>query len=95
MKISEHEEKQSKIRTTLYLTQKNRERLDLIPRGKKTALMNKAIANALDYLEREENSQKFISMIQQIEPVTADYSSEEMVRLIREGKEQSLLDNKK
>jgi hypothetical protein len=95
MKILDLDAKQTKIRTTLYLTKKNRDRLDLIPRGQKTDLMNRAIADALENLEREENSQKFISMIQEIEPVTTGYSSEAMVRLIREGKEASLLDNKK
>lgn len=86
---------QNKIRTTLYLTQENRARLNRIPRGKKTELMNKAIANALEELEREENSQKFLDMVAQIEPVKAKYSSEKMVRMLREGKEQKLLESKK
>jgi hypothetical protein len=85
---------QGKVRTTLYLTQENRERLDRIPRGQKTALMNKAIANALEELEREENAQKFLNMLAAIQPVKTDYSSEHMVRMLREGKEQELLDNK-
>lgn len=93
--ISTTEVGQSKIRTTLYLTQENRKRLDRIPRGQKTDLMNKAIAKVLEELEREENAQKFIKMLATIEPVKAKYSSEEMVRMLREGKEQELLDNKK
>ncbi|ASF45376.1 hypothetical protein [Methylovulum psychrotolerans] len=85
---------QGKVRTTLYLTQENRERLDRIPRGQKTALMNKAIANALEEIEREENAQKFLKMLATIQPVKTEYSSEQMVRMLREGKEQELLDNK-
>jgi len=85
---------QDKVRTTLYLTQENRARLNRIPRGKKTELMNKAIANALEELEREENSKKFLEMIAEIEPVKPKYSSEEMVRMLREGREQELLDSK-
>lgn len=84
----------NKIRTTLYLTQENKRRLDRIPRGQKTALMNKAIANALIELERQENAQKFLTLIATIQPVKTTYSSEEMVRMLREGKEQDLLDNK-
>ena len=87
--------KQNKIRTTLYLTQENRERLERIPRGLKTDLMNKAIARVLEELEREENAKQFINMIASIEPVKAKYSSEEMVRMLREDQVQTLLDNKK
>lgn len=87
--------KQGKIRTTLYLTQENRERLERIPRGQKTDLMNKAIASILEELEREENAKQFINMISSIEPVKAKYSSEEMVRMLREDQAQTLLDNKK
>lgn len=85
---------QGKIRTTLYLTQENKKRLDRIPRGQKTALMNKAIADVLTELERKENAQKFLTMLATIQPVKTAYSSEEMIRMLREGKEQVLLDNK-
>jgi len=78
---------QGKVRTTLYLTPENKQGLDRIPRGQKTALMNRAIANALKELEKKENGQKFIEMITQIEPVAMDLSSVEIVRQLREGKE--------
>jgi hypothetical protein len=93
--ISTTEAGQSKIRTTLYLTQENRKRLDRIPRGQKTDLMNRAIAKVLEELEKEENASRFLNMVASIKPVKAEYSSEEMVRMIREGKEQQLLDSKK
>jgi len=72
-----------KIRTTLYLTQENKQGLDRIPRGQKTALMNRAIANALKELEQKENNKKFLEMISQLEPVQADLSSEVMVQHLR------------
>ncbi|ASF48557.1 hypothetical protein [Methylovulum psychrotolerans] len=84
---------QGKIRTTLYFTQENRERLDRIPKGQKTALMNKAIANALEEIEWEENAQQFLKMLEAIQPVKTAYSSEQMIRMLREGKEQKLLNN--
>ena len=77
---------QSKIRTTLYLTKENRSRLDLIPKGKRTELMNNAIAKALKDLEAEQNGNKLMEMIASIKPVSTQYSSEEMVRLLREDK---------
>jgi len=78
---------QSKVRTTLYLTPENKQGLDRIPRGQKTALMNRAIANALKELDKKENAKKFIEMIDQIEPVKMDLSSEEIVRHLRADKE--------
>jgi len=76
-----------KVRTTLYLTPENKQGLDRIPRGQKTALMNRAIANALKELDEKENAKKFIEMIDQIEPVKMDLSSEEIVRHLRADKE--------
>ncbi len=78
---------EGKVRTTLYLTPENKQGLDRIPRGQKTVLMNRAIANALRELEKKENAQKFIDMIAQIEPVKMALSSVEMVQQLREGKE--------
>ena len=81
---------QDKVRTTLYLTQENKQGLDRIPRGQKTALMNRAIAHALKELEQKENNKKFLDMISHIEPVKTDQSSDDMVRLLREGKDEPL-----
>ena len=75
---------QDKIRTTLYLTEENREGLSRIPRGQKTALMNRAIAKALKELEQKEHNKKFLDMITDIEPVKADLSSELMTQNLRE-----------
>jgi len=83
-----------KVRTTLYLTLENKQGLDRIPRGQKTALMNRAIANALKELEKKENGKKFIEMITQIEPVKMDLSSEEIVQQLRAGRDTSATVNK-
>lgn len=61
----------------------NKQGLDRIPRGQKTALMNRAIANALKELEQKENNTKFIDMISNIKPVKSDLSSEVMVQQLR------------
>ena len=87
MKNTSNGELQDKVRTTLYLTQENKLGLDRIPRGQKTALMNRAIAHALKELEKKENNIKFIEMISHIDPVTTELSSEVMVQHLREGKE--------
>lgn len=76
---------QGKIRTILYLTQENKKRLDRLPKDQKIALINKAIAIVLEEFEREENAQKFLKMLTTIQPVKTAYSSEEMVRMLREG----------
>jgi len=78
---------QNKVRTTLYLTLENKQGLDRIPRGQKTALMNRAIANALKELDKKENAKQFIEMIDQIEPIKMDLSSEDIVRHLRTDKE--------
>jgi len=78
-----------KIRTTLYLTPENKQGLDKIPRGQKTALMNRAIAAALKELEKKQNSAKFLEMIKAIQPVRSEQSSESMIQHLREKNERS------
>ena len=92
--ITTKETSQTKIRTTLYLTKENKRLLDGIPRGKKTELMNKAIANAFAELEREKNSKNFVEKMAAIQPVVSEYSAVDMVNMLRTGKESQLLDNK-
>jgi len=83
----------AKVRTTLYLTPENKQGLGRIPGGQKTALMNRATANALKELKQKENGQKFIEMITQIKPVNMNSSSDEIVRQLREGKDISSAEN--
>lgn len=54
------QKKEKKIRTTLYLSKENRKKLDMIPKGQKTELMNYAIAKALHEVEREKAKQEII-----------------------------------
>lgn len=82
---------QDKVRATLYLTPENKQGLERIPKGQKTALMNRAIANALKELDQKENNQKFLDMITDIEPVKAELSSDDRVRLLREGKSEEVI----
>lgn len=81
------ETEHAKVRTTLYLTAENKEQLDRIPRGQKTALMNRAIATALRELDRKKNAQVLLEMVAAIEPVSPVLSSEDMVRSLRENKD--------
>lgn len=76
----------NKIRTTVYLTQENKKRLDRLPRAQKTAFINKAIANTFAEREREEAVQNFLNTMATIQPVKTVYSSEKMVRMLRAGK---------
>ena len=55
--------KEEKIRTTLYLTKENRKKLDMIPKGQKTELMNYAIAKVLHELEREKLKQEILESL--------------------------------
>jgi len=76
----------SKYRTTFYLTKENKEMLDQIPRGKKTVLVNEALSAMLNKIKKRENNKKFVGMIKGIEPVETQYSSEQIIRMIRNNK---------
>lgn len=74
----------SKSRMSIYVSEANRRRLARIPRGKKTLLVNQALAQVLTDLEKQENFDVFLKKINEIKPVAASKSSEEMVRELRE-----------
>jgi len=76
----------SKYRTTFYLTKENKAMLDQIPRGKKTVLVNEALSVMLKKIKKRENNKKFVEMIKGIEPVETQYSSEQIIRMIRNNK---------
>jgi len=42
--------------------------------------------------QRNEKKKNFLELIRSIEPVKAPFSSEEMVAMLREGKEQQIID---
>ena len=73
-----------KVRMTFYITERNRSRLQSIPRGKKTELVNKALAEALSSIETKKNLGNFLQTIRTLKPVTSKLSSEEMIRKLRD-----------
>lgn len=80
----------SKYRTTFYLTEENKAMLDQIPRGMKTELVNEALSLLLKKRKKEQNNKKLNEMIQAINPVQTQSSSEEMVKALRDNKQAGL-----
>ncbi len=78
------------IRTTLYLTQSNKQWLERQPRGKRTEIVNKAIAKVQEEKEAETKKQDLLKFMKNIKPVKSLIPSEEMMRMIRDGREDSL-----
>jgi hypothetical protein len=56
-------EQPAKYKTTLYLTEENRQRLAQLPGGNMTALINEAIAEKLERLEREQARQTLLDSL--------------------------------
>ena len=71
-------------RMSIYISEENRRRLDSIPRGEKTELVNKALDGVLGDLEKKRNFGKFLDHVRSIKPVKMRKSSEEMLRELRE-----------
>ena len=71
-------------RMSIYISETNRRRLDAIPRGEKTDLVNKALDAALGEIERQKNFGEFLEMAHNFPRVKARKSSEEMIRELRE-----------
>lgn len=57
------DQKPTKFKTTLYLTENNRRQLDKLNRGSRTKLINQAIAEKLAELEREELKKKLLDAL--------------------------------
>ena len=74
-----------KTRTSVYLTDSNRRRLDQIPRGAKTALINEALTKALDEAEREAGAYAdLMARLKALKPVKPSRASEVLLRELRE-----------
>lgn len=71
-------------RMSIYISEENRRRLDAVPRGEKTDLVNKALDGVLSDLEKKRNFGKFLDHVRSIKPVKMRKSSEEMLRELRE-----------
>ncbi len=75
----------AKSRMSIYLTAANRARLDRIPRGRKTELVNQALAEVLSSLERLEKFDSFLETVAALKPIAAPAASETMIRQLRDG----------
>lgn len=71
-------------RMSIYISESNRRRLDAIPRGEKTELVNKALDEALSEIEKQKNFDDFLRMVKAIKPVKMHKNSEEVLRELRE-----------
>jgi len=77
--------KSSKYKTTLYLTEENRQRLSLLDKHNMTALINEAIAEKLEKIEREQKKQALLKLITEGKRTPANgVSTQEATRQIRE-----------
>ena len=86
--------KEEKIRTTLYLTQENRKKLDMIPKGQKTELMNYAIAKALHEVEREKTKQMILLQLSKpLEKKPVNVSTQDALDEIRSRELHNLRDD--
>lgn len=89
------DDRPTKFKTTLYLTESNKKGLDQLTRGNRTQLINQAIAEKLKELEQERRKRKLLNLIDNMERVPANgTSTEEAVREIRTRELQNLLVDK-
>ena len=70
-------------RMSIYISEENRRRLDAIPRGEKTKLVNNALDGILSDLEKQRNFDKFLDEVRSIKPVKMRKSTEDMLRELR------------
>jgi hypothetical protein len=76
--------KSAMSRMSIYISESNRRRLDGIPRGEKTELVNKALDQALSEIERQKNFDTFLEMARNFPRIKMKKSSEDMLRELRE-----------
>lgn len=74
----------AKSRMSIYISDANRKRLDRVPRGQKTQLVNQALEQVLSNLERQENFNTFLKTIKALKPVAVSKSGAEMLHELRE-----------
>jgi len=76
--------KDRKIRTTLYLTLENKKRLERIPRGKRTLVINQAIAHTLKQMDRQETKKSLLKALNNIQPIQSHEPVEKTIRNARQ-----------
>jgi len=84
----------AKFKTTLYLTESNRKRLERFSRGSRTRLINQAISEKLQALEQEEIKNKLLADLDN-SPTTPSkgVSTEDALREIRKETIRNLVKN--
>lgn len=89
------DEKSAKFKTTLYLTETNRRRLDKLTRGSRTKLINQAIAEKLEEIEKEETKQRLLLALKNRQTTPSNgVSTEDALHEIRTRELHNLVTNK-
>lgn len=82
----------AKFKTTLYLTEQNRKRLEAFGRGRRTKLINQAIAEKLDRLEQEEMQKRLLDALENSMTTPSNgISTEDALHEIRVKEAQNLV----
>lgn len=85
----------AKFKTTLYLTEDNRKRLHLLTKGNRTKLINQAIAEKLEALEKEQLKEKLLKSLEKANTSTSstNTSTEDALNEIRKKELSNLISN--
>ena len=81
-------------RVTVYLTPQNRQRLASLKRGEKMKKLNEALDFAFEKEERRKAFDGFMESLKAVDPATPIMPSDEIVRMLREGRDGDLADLK-
>lgn len=74
----------SMSRMSIYISEANRRRLETVPRGEKTQLVNKALDDVLSDIEKKRNFREFVDEIGKFDRVKVAKSVSEMIAEMRE-----------
>lgn len=89
------DDKSAKFKTTLYLTESNRRRLDKLNRGNRTKLINQAIAEKLEEIEKENAKEKLLKSLKNRKTTPSNgVSTQGALREIRTKELHNLIENK-
>lgn len=88
------EQQSPKFKTTLYLTESNRRRLERFNKGTRTKLINQAIAEKLEQLEKEALQEKLLNALEHSYSTPSnDISTEDALHEIRTKELINLVNN--
>jgi len=84
----------AKFKTTLYLTEENKNKLDLLNAKNRTRLINQAIAEKLEAIERQLLKEKLLKSLENLEAKpSGGVSTEDALREIRQRELNQLVAN--